>query len=261
MLILISTPIGNLADISERALDALKTSDLILCEDTRHSGILLHHYGIKRPLQSFHQFNEKKQEDKLIEKLQTGATITLISDAGTPAFCDPGQKLVDRCHNEKIVVSAIPGPCAVTMALSLSGFEIPPFQFGGFLPKKQGELKTTLLRALFYPGVTCFYDTPYHIEDTLAALKDLAPERRLCIAREMTKKHEEILRGKASELKPTLKGEFCLIIDRGPPPPEDLKALVSRLQKTFDLSEKSAIKIAAEIAHVSKQDLYSSYQS
>ena len=259
MLILISTPIGNLADISARALDALKTADLILCEDTRHSQILLNHYAISKPVQSFHQFNEKKREDALIDKLQAGANIALISDAGTPAFCDPGQKLIARCHQEGIPVSSVPGPCALITALTLSGFEFPPFQFGGFLPKK--GLKNTLIRALFYPGVSCFYDTPHHIETTLSTLHTLNPNRTICIARELTKKHEEILHGKPGELKPTLKGEFCLIIDRGPPPPGDLTALVENLQKTFQIPQKEAIKLAADIAHVSKQDLYRNYCS
>ena len=255
-LVLVSTPIGNLSDLSKRGLETLKSADLILCEDTRRSSVLLNAYGVKNSLKSFHAFNERKSEDALIDKLKSGQTIALISDAGTPAICDPGQKLVKRCHEENITVSAIPGPSALIAALSLSGFESPPFQFGGFLPKKAGELKTTLLNALCFPGPSIFYDTPHHIQDTLDLLKELAPTRQLCLVRELTKQFEEVVVGNASELNLVLKGEFCLVIDRGEMPSGDPKALVTYLQNTFNLSQKESIKLAAEISKTSKRDLY-----
>ena len=257
MLILVATPIGNLQDISLRAIEALRSCDLILCEDTRQSQILLQQHAISRPLQSFHAFNEKQREDQLIQKLQSGETLCLISDAGTPAICDPGQRLIDRCHLDSIPVTAIPGPCSITTALSLSGFVMPPFQFGGFLPKKPSPLKDTLINALLYPGVSAFFVPPHQIEKALALITALDPDRLLCIARELTKKFEEIQRGPARSLSPNPKGEFCLIIDRGQPPEGDLTAVTQELQERFDLSQKDAIKLAADICNIPKRTAYS----
>lgn len=256
MLVLISTPIGNLQDISLRAVESLRTCDLILCEDTRQSQILLKHHNISRPLQSFHAFNEKQKEDQMIKALQAGQTICLISDAGTPAICDPGQRLIDRCHNEGLLVSAVPGPCSITTALSLSGFVMPPFQFGGFLPKKPGALKDTLIDALLYPGVSAFFVPPHQIEKALSLIAQLDPKRPVCIARELTKKFEEIKRGLAHTLTPNPKGEFCLVIDRGTLPQGDLVTVTKELQERFDLSQKDAIKLAADICGIPKRAAY-----
>ena len=259
MLILISTPIGNLQDISLRAIETLRACDLILCEDTRQSQILLNHHDIKRPLQSFHAFNEKQKEDQLIKHLQSTQTICMISDAGTPAICDPGQRLIDRCHNEQLPVTAIPGPCSITTALSLSGFVMPPFQFGGFLPKKPGPLKSTLIDALLYPGVSAFFVPPHQIEKALALITKLDPNRPLCIARELTKKFEEIQRGPAHTLSPNPKGEFCLVIDRGTPFQGNLTSVTQELQQRFDISQKDAIKLAAEICGIPKRAAYDQF--
>ena len=265
MLYLVSTPIGNLADFSYRAVTLLKTCDYILCEDTRHSRYLLEHYQIQVPLKSFHKFNESKTEDPIIEDLKSGKTIAMISDAGTPLISDPGQELVSRCRMEGIQVSAIPGACAVIDALVLSGLPATPFQFIGFLPKKEKELQTVLSQALLYPGTTIAYETPHRIEETLSTMHQLSPERKLCVARELTKMHEECLSGPAEELIKKFqahrpRGEMVLLIS---PPQESisyehlsLQELVEMLQKDLHLSKQDAIKMAAQIRGLPKRDVY-----
>jgi len=215
MLILVATPIGNLQDISLRGLEALKEADLILAEDTRISARLLKKYGIDTPLLSFHKFNEWRREVGVIAKLKAGKRIALISDAGTPGICDPGAKLVKRCREEGIPVTAVPGCCAFTMALSLLGEEFRQFQFLGFLPKKVGKLKKIVEEILAYPGPSIAYETPHHLEKTLKMVEMLAPASQIFIARELTKIHEECVKGTPEELlehfKKGIRGEFVLI--------------------------------------------------
>lgn len=265
MLYLVSTPIGNLSDFSYRAVETLKKCDYILCEDTRHSRGLLARYEIQTPLHSFHKFNESRAEDAVIEDLKSEKTIALISDAGTPLISDPGQELVSRCQAEGIPVSAIPGACAVTCALVLSGLPSTPFQFIGFLPKKEKELQTFLSAALIYAGTSIAYESPHRIEDTLAMLFKLSPERKLCVARELTKMYEQCLHGTAAELLAHLKecpprGEMVLLIA---PLPEQipyehlsLQELVEMLQKNLSLNKGEAIKMAAQMHHLPKREVY-----
>lgn len=216
MLYLVATPIGNLEDITLRALNVLRECDYILCEDTRHSRRLLNHYEITKPLKSYHKFNEAKREEALVEDLQKGLTIALISDAGTPCFSDPGQRLVARCITEKLPVFPIPGPCAAVAALVTSGFPTEPFQFLGFLPRKKGQLTKKLEAILEAPITSICYETPHRICKVLDILVELAPDKEIVIGREITKKFEEFLRGSAVELlhrcksKP-LKGELVIL--------------------------------------------------
>lgn len=258
MLTLVSTPIGNLKDISQRALEALKECDCILCEDTRHSKILLNAHEIDKPLISYHQFNEKKRIDELMGKIESGKTFCLISDAGTPGICDPGQALIDACHKRGVTVSILPGPCAFSCALAVCGFEHERAQFGGFLSKKEGERKTQLISALAYRGVSLFYETPHQIAKTLLDLEKLDAERQICLVRELTKRFEEIVRGTAKELQCVkAKGEFCLVISQGKKEWSfEPKTFVKELMLSFDLPVKEAIKIAADLGSVSRQDLY-----
>jgi 16S rRNA (cytidine1402-2'-O)-methyltransferase len=265
VLYLVSTPIGNLADFSFRAVDILKKCDYILCEDTRHSRFLLEHYGIQTPLKSFHKFNEAKAEEQILLDLNAGKTLALISDAGTPLVSDPGQELVARCRKEGVAISAIPGACAIIDALVLSGFPAEPFQFIGFLPKKEQELKSVLSQALFYQGTTIAYESPHRIEETLTSIEQIDPLRQLCIARELTKMHEECLLGNASELlahfkKNPPRGEIVLLLN---PPQEkmiyehlSLQELVEMLQKELNLSKADAIKMAAQMRHLPKREVY-----
>lgn len=267
MLYLVATPIGNLNDITLRALDTLKTCNYVLCEDTRHSKPLLIHFKIDKPLKSFHKFNEALKENSIISDLKSGMLIALISDAGTPGISDPGTKLVQRCVAEGISVTAIPGPCAAIVALSCSGFNTTRFQFYGFLPRKVGELKSTLQEILTYPGTTICYESPHRIKQVLKVIQNLAPSRPIGIARELTKKFEEILRGTAEELllhgeTHLLKGEIVLLIsEEKHRVNEDWESLtpeehVAFLEETYKLSRHDAIKMAAEIRGVPKRTIY-----
>ena len=263
MLYLVATPIGNLQDFSFRALDILKNCDYILCEDTRHSSILLQEYDIKKPLKSFHMFNEKSQEDRIIEDLKEGKTLALISDAGTPGICDPGEALVRRCQKEGLEVRGIPGPCAWTLALSLSSMNKEKVQFLGFIPKKEKELKKKLVEILTYSGTSIFYDTPHQILDTLESFMQWDQERQICIMRELTKKFEEHLEGTAKTLllhfqKEKPRGEMVVLVE-GRHETYDLlspKEHVQLLQKTYDLSLSDAIKACAELRDVPKRTIY-----
>jgi 16S rRNA (cytidine1402-2'-O)-methyltransferase len=265
LLYLVSTPIGNLSDISLRALEVLKACSYILCEDTRHSRILLERYEIKTPLRSFHKFNEKQQEEQVVEDLRAGRDIALISDAGTPLIADPGAALVSLCRKEGLPISAIPGPCAVINALILSGFASPPFQFLGFLPKNPRD---SLPAILLYPGTSVIYESPHRIKETLSLLRTLEPNRKVCIAREMTKHYEECLIGTPPELlercsQAPLKGEIVLLL--APPPLEEVKnkvsseKLVAILEQELLLTRHEAIKMAAKVQGLSKREVYKQF--
>ncbi len=264
MLTLIATPIGNLADITYRAITELNASAYILCEDTKRSGILMKHYDIKPPLRSYHKFSEARQEEEILKDLKSGLKIALISDAGTPGISDPGERLVAACYEHEIPVSACPGPCAMIQALTLSGYSTAHIQFIGFLPKKTQQRQQALVSALQFPGTTALYESPKRLIDTLNTLKELAPSRKLAIARELTKTFEEVPRGTAEELiayftSHTLKGEIVLIIEGTPqmnwedtPPLEH----VAQLELDYKLSKKEAIKLAAELRGVPKREIY-----
>lgn len=217
MLFLIATPIGNLKDISLRALETMQECDYLLCEDTRRTRILLEHYTLKIPLKSFHLFNESAKEKSVIDDLKNGKKIGLVSDAGTPGISDPGERLVRRCRQEEIDVITIPGPCAAIAALSISGLKTERFQFFGFLPRKKGKLTKTLQEILLYQGTTVCYESPYRVVATLKILASLNPERECAVARELTKKFETLLKGPPSFLidffqKKPPKGEIVLLV-------------------------------------------------
>lgn len=219
MLYLVATPIGNLEDITFRALNTLRYCDYILCEDTRHSGRLLKHFEITKPLKSFHKFNEAKREEMLISDLKSGINVAMISDAGTPCLSDPGSRLVARCAQEGITVVPIPGPCAAIAALTASGFNTDNFHFYGFLPKKSGQLTTKLQLILAGSATAICYESPHRILKVLKILAELDPECPVVIARELTKKFEQFHRGsslsllQSCTLKPP-KGELVLLIGR-----------------------------------------------
>lgn len=217
MLFLISTPIGNLKDITFRALEVLASCNYLLCEDTRRTRILLSHYEIKTPLKSFHLFNEASKEKGVITDLKNGFSIGLVSDAGTPGISDPGERLVKKCRSEGIEVSPIPGPSALIAALSASGLSSSRFQFFGFLPRKKGKLRRTLEEILLYPGTTICYESPHRVLTTLKFISEIDPNRICTTAREITKKFEDFQRGTALEIfdffsHKTPRGEFVLLI-------------------------------------------------
>lgn len=266
MLFLVATPIGNLQDITFRAIETLKNSDYILCEDTRHSLTLLKHYGVEKPLKSFHKFSEVAKEDFVIEDLKSGKQVALISDAGTPGISDPGALIVKRCAEENIPVTSIPGPCAAITALTCSGLDTNLFQFFGFLPKKTKELKSTLGSILDYSGTTICYESPFRLLEVLKTLVELSPNRPIVICRELTKKFEEIKRGTAEELithfeAHPLKGEIVLLIGGQVKQESDWENLtpqehVAYLEKTYSLTRSEAIKMAANMRGTPKRDLY-----
>ena len=200
MLHLVATPIGNLGDISLRALEILRDADLIAAEDTRHSGHLLRHFQIQKPLVSYHEHNEARRTAELISLLEAGKKIALVTDAGLPSISDPGHRLLDACIERGLPYSVVPGASAVLTALVGSGFSANPFCFFGFLPVKSGQRDRTLQEAAQRSGTTIFFESPHRLLKTLDAATRLLPDRLLCVARELTKQFEEYRRGTASEL-------------------------------------------------------------
>lgn len=216
-LYLVGTPIGNLADITLRALHILKNVSLIACEDTRHSGRLLSHHGIRSKLISLNEHNEARRIPELVGQLQQGGSIALISDAGMPTVSDPGQRLVQSVVAAGLRVEGIPGPSAVLTALAASGLPTTPFYFGGFLPHKKGQRNTELTAALQRESTSVYFESPYRLVDTLAMIAEQSPEHRVVVARELTKKFEEFQRGPARNVlshyqAKAPKGEITLVI-------------------------------------------------
>jgi len=217
VLSLVATPIGNLGDITLRALETLKSADVIACEDTRHSLILLRHYGIAKPLVSYHEHNEARRTAELIEELAAGRHVAVISDAGLPGINDPGHRLLRACIERGLPYTILPGPSSVLTALIGSGFEAEAFYFGGFLPVKSGQRERVLLGAAARVETSIFFESPYRLIKSLAVCAQHFPERELCVARELTKTYEEFRKGRAPELlahysAKTVKGEIVLVI-------------------------------------------------
>lgn len=217
MLFLVPTPIGNLGDITLRALEVLKSADVIGAEDTRHSGHLLHHFGIEKPLVSYHEHNEARRTQELMERLRRGETVAIVSDAGMPGISDPGARLLSACIAEGLPYSVLPGPSAVITALIGSGFPADAFYYGGFLPPKSGGRERELEAAAQRQETSVFYESPHRLLKTLEAAVRLLGERPLCVARELTKTFEEYRIGTAPELlahytaRPA-KGEMAFLV-------------------------------------------------
>jgi 16S rRNA (cytidine1402-2'-O)-methyltransferase len=217
MLYVVGTPIGNLDDITLRALAVLKSADLIAAEDTRHSGNLLRRFEIRKPLISYHEHNEAKRAAELTERLAAGETVALITDAGMPGLSDPGARLIRKCIERDLPFTIVPGVSAITTALVGSGFAIEQFCNRGFLPVKSGQRARELTAAAEREETTVFFESPYRINKTLAACAELMPKRQICVARELTKKFEEFRRGTAAELLAhyeahPAKGEITLLV-------------------------------------------------
>lgn len=217
MLYVVATPIGNLGDISSRALEVLNSADLIAAEDTRHSGNLLRHFSIHKPLISCHAHNEARRTAELIEALEGGRNVALISDAGLPSISDPGHRLVRACIERGLPYTVIPGASAVLTALIGSGFSTECFCFRGFLPVKSGQRERELTQAAERTETTVFFESPHRLLKTLEAGVKLLPERLWCVARELTKQFEEYRRGTPAQLLAHYrahppKGEIALVI-------------------------------------------------
>jgi 16S rRNA (cytidine1402-2'-O)-methyltransferase len=216
-LYLVATPIGNLEDITLRALRVLKECDVVAAEDTRHSGQLLKHFGISKPLLSYFQFNEARRGEEILERLRRGEKVALITDAGTPGISDPGARVVSAARAAGLRVEAVPGACALVAALTSSGLPTDEFHFVGFLPHKSGQRRRQLAALEGVPGTLIFYESPYRIVKLLEELTDLYPDRPVALARELTKKFEEFCFGAPRQLldgmrERSIKGEFVVLM-------------------------------------------------
>lgn len=219
-LYLVATPIGNLEDMTLRALRTLKECDVIAAEDTRHTGQLLRHFDISKPLISYFKFNESRRSEEILERLRNGEKVALVTDAGTPGISDPGQRVVCAAIQAGFRVEAVPGACAAIVALAASGLPTDEFHFAGFLPHKSGQRARELRRLASLPGTIVLYESPYRIEKLVSELAVIVPDRQVAVGRELTKKFEEFWRGTAAEIaatisKRTLKGEFVVLISPG----------------------------------------------
>jgi 16S rRNA (cytidine1402-2'-O)-methyltransferase len=264
VLYVVATPIGNLDDISLRALKVLKEVDVIAAEDTRHTRILLDHYGIRTALVSYHEHNEKAQAARLVERMIKGASIALVSDAGTPAISDPGYRLLLEAIRSGIAVTPIPGPSAIIAALSASGLPTDRFVFEGFMPAKKGERERRLAALRDESRTIVFYEAPHRLQECLEAIRRILGNRDVVIARELSKMHQEFLRGTIDEVAERLaereiKGEITVIVrgaqERGRISPEGLAREIRSL-----LDQGLAIReIAAELAerlHLPRRVIY-----
>jgi 16S rRNA (cytidine1402-2'-O)-methyltransferase len=216
-LYLVATPIGNLEDITLRALRTLKECDVVAAEDTRRTGQLLKHFGMYKPLLSYFQFNEARRSEEIIERLRRGEKVALVTDAGSPGISDPGERVVKAAIAAGFRVEPVPGPCALVAGLTASGLPTEEFHFIGFLPHKSGQRRRELERLKSFAGTLELYESPYRVEKLLLELNELFAGRQVVLAREVTKKFEEYLRGTPAELlevlkKRSLKGEFVVLV-------------------------------------------------
>jgi 16S rRNA (cytidine1402-2'-O)-methyltransferase len=267
-LYLVATPIGNLEDVTLRAVEILRSVDLIACEDTRTSRVLLRRHGIGTPVLSLHRFSESRRIRTILERLHEGQNVALISDAGTPAISDPGARVVRAALDAGFSVSPIPGPSAITAALSASGMEGSSFVYLGFVPKKPGPRKAFLENLLAESRTAVFLETPLRVKTTLKLAAQILGARRLVLMRELTKIHEEILTGPAQTIleeldkRPSVKGEIILVFEGAAPskPDIDLTEMVRTL-----MAEGLSGKRLADEAHrrfgVKKNEAYSTFLS
>lgn len=268
-LYLVPTPIGNLDDITIRAKKVLTAADYIAAEDTRTSGILLEKIGVHNRMLSFHKYNSKERAPELIKLMQKGAVIAEISDAGMPVISDPGYILVQECIKMQIPVVPLPGPSAFATALIASGFDAQPFTYYGFLPRKASEQKEYFAKMNEFRGTSIFYEAPHRLTKTLKNLAQvLSPDRKVVAARELTKIHEEFIRGTIQEVNTYFannnpRGEFVILVSPNTAKEQqlswsDLIKLVKE-RVTAGESKKDAIKAVAQEEHVSKNELYDAY--
>ena len=273
-LYVVATPIGNLEDITLRGLRVLKGVDLIACEDTRQTQKLLNHYGITTHTVSYHEHNEMTKAAELVVDLEGGAKIALVTDAGMPGISDPGYRLITLAIRHRVPVIPVPGASAFLAALVASGLPADSFRFSGFLPAKQGERRTALAGIRSSPRTQVFYEAPHRVLDTLEDIVEvLGPDRHLVIAREVTKIHEEFLRGRAAELLATLKsrsdvkGEITLLIAKAEESSQaaaasgtSVKQRIAQVMSEENVDQKTALKKVAKEMGVSKSEAYRELQ-
>lgn len=266
-LYIVATPIGNLEDITLRAIKVLKEVDFIAAEDTRHTLKLLNHLEISKPLISYHRHNEEVKTDMLIKELKQGKQIALVSDAGTPGICDPGEEVIKKCIEEEITIVPIPGACAMINALICSGLDTEEFVFIGFLPLNKKNRKEKLEEIKNTTKTMIIYEAPHKIETTLKDLKENIGNRKIVLARELTKIHEEYIRENIDiliEKSKGLKGEIVLIIE-GSDKKEENQLLKLSLKEHYEyyekmgLSKKEIIKQIAKDRNVNKNEIYQKF--
>jgi len=261
-LYVVSTPIGNLSDITYRAIEILSSVDAILCEDTRTSSVLLNHYQIKKPLISYHEFNKFEKEDQILSMLSEGKNLALISDAGTPGINDPGYEIIKKVIDSNFHVVSIPGASAILASLVVSGLVIQPFTFIGFLPKKASDQKKLLTSYQERPETLIIYESPMRMSTTIKTLFSIYGNRQVVLARELTKTFETIIRTNLSDaqtMEHNTKGEYVIILEgyiqkegRSDLPVQDeVKKLIQA-----GVSEKDAIKTVAKTRKLPKNDVY-----
>jgi 16S rRNA (cytidine1402-2'-O)-methyltransferase len=267
-LYIVGTPIGNLEDLSMRALRVLREVDLIACEDTRHTARLLSHYGIETPRQSYHEHNEQSRAARLIALLLEGKNIALVSDAGTPLVSDPGYAIVSACDEQRIDVVAVPGPSAAVAALAGSGLPTDAFLFAGFLPPRTSRRRNRLQELATVPATLVFFEAPHRVLDSLSDMNAVLGPRRACVARELTKVHEEWIRGTLPAIReilaarPEVRGEFTIVVDRGEPAPPDAaypESLSEHLEQEISRSGRArndALKEVARQRGITRKDAY-----
>lgn len=279
ILYIVATPIGNLADFSPRAVAVLKSVDLIAAEDTRNSSHLLKHFEIETKMISYHKFNEQQRVAALIQQLLNGENIAIISDAGTPCISDPGSVLIQEAIQARIQVIGIPGACALVTALSVCGFNLQEFYFGGFLPRKKKLIEQEIGSRMSAPNCTCaWYESPMRIKATLAVLSQTAPQAEVCLCNDLTKKFERSYHGTASEVEIEItanpdyqKGEYVLVVSFANILPEVLdtdaseettctEAMLVQIMMQQNCSLREAVRVFSQVnqGKLSKKEIYQS---
>lgn len=261
MLYIVGTPIGNLREITHYALEILNSIDYILCEDTRTSKILLNHYEIKKPLFSYHKFNEKSEVEKVVNDLKVGKNIALISDAGMPGISDPGNILVNACIEAEVEYTVVSGPSALINAFILSGFQ-PPFTFVGFLPNKKSDAKKVLNEVKNYKSTLIFYIAPHDINNEINVIYNVLGDRKACIVREISKKFEEkVFFNLKDNYQGVVKGEFVLVIEGDSGVKEVTLSITEEIDSLINsgINKNDAIKQVAHNRNLKKNDVYQEY--
>ncbi|MCU1256723.1 MAG: hypothetical protein JWM83_3022 [Candidatus Angelobacter sp.] len=268
-LYVVATPIGNLEDISFRAVRVLKEADLIACEDTRHTAKLLNHYGIDKPTVSYHEHNEAARAEELVAKLEQGLNVAQVSDAGMPGISDPGYRVIKLAIERGVQVVPIPGASALIAALAASGLPTDSFQFLGFLPAKSGQRRTMLETLRHAEHTTVVYEAPHRIGETMKDIVELlGGERPVVLARELTKIHEEFIRGTSAQVlrrvqEHELKGEITLLIGKGAGQEvaaKDIAQHLNEIMREQKLDEKAGLKVLAKERGLSKSEAYRELQ-
>ena len=277
MLYIVGTPIGNLGDITLRALETLKSVDFICAEDTRVTLRLLSHFDIKKPLVSYHEHNKLLRGPAIVERLQKGESCALVSDAGMPGISDPGEHLIGLCIENGLPYTVIPGPSAFVTGAVMSGFSTGEITFMGFMPQKKKDAAAFMERLAAAPGIVCIYSAPHDLRDVLSMLREAVPDRKIALARELTKIHEEVLRGTADELLEYYehtepRGEYVVITDLAPTGTArgregsegqtDNESFVLKVDEltAAGMKRNDALKAAAKEFGIKRSDAYGIYE-